>query len=731
MHFRPKKRVKASGYPLPAILLCVSSLASPLGYADGHPDSLFDLSIKDLMVTKVTSASLFEESEIDAASSVSVLEATQWEKTGARRLSDALESVPSVATYPTWGGAEAIAIRGYATELSVRGLANTLDGVPLNTYSFATSLYDKPEINLAHLERVEVIRGPGSTLYGSDAFHGVISRQLKQSETDTVSASVTASDSDYEDASLFVSQGFSKTRINAGAAISRQTDQNLPYQYTSPSDGLTYASARDYEYKDLSAFATLHYDASEATRFKFTTYINDFESDEFPGTGTQFFARLPATFDLQSISLTEDKEHSSQTSDFWMTALDVAQDIGTDLTLEAKLYHWQSTQQWVFDNERYPTSLTLSSNPNVSLPCRNATNNSPNPIYCPHELFQSTDEHRSGLHLFVKSKKELYNTQWALGFGRDRFKVDDTRFSRIALDGSVVLLDQSNPYLGSKRHVDFALFQARTNFLNKRMQLIYGLRADAYSDLDSHLSPRLGAVYQVAENYTTKLLYGHAFRAPTAIERLGSVQGVEANPDIEPEVIDTLEWVNVFYDKHYTLEATVFGNRWKEGIVLVPSAPPLNKYVNTGRNESYGVELSGTQRFEQLRLRGSGSFVKSKNEETSTDYLAFPKWLFTLEGAYQFADSGIELVAKERVMLDYAEGDYLGTRRPPSADNYYRTDISVMKHLHSLMPDGEHTLALHVYNVFDRDNVVPSLYNAEGGLSDRGISFALAWDVRW
>jgi outer membrane receptor for ferrienterochelin and colicin len=81
-----------------ALVFSAFTVASMHAHSEAKTDTLFDLSIKDLMTTKVTSASLFEESEIDAASSVSVLEASQWEKTGARRLSDALESVPSVAT---------------------------------------------------------------------------------------------------------------------------------------------------------------------------------------------------------------------------------------------------------------------------------------------------------------------------------------------------------------------------------------------------------------------------------------------------------------------------------------------------------------------------------------------------------------------------------------------------------------------------------------------------------
>lgn len=691
-------------------------------------DALFKMSISDLMQVKVSVSSLFEESELDAASSISVLQAKDWEKTGARRLSDALESAPSVTTYPTWGGAEAIAIRGYATELSVRGIANTLDGIPLNTYVYATSLYDKPLINLAHLDRVEMIRGPGSTLYGTDAFHGVISRQLKSSDANEVVLSGRTGTSDYHSSSVFVSQNKGDINFNFGAAIAKQDAQDLDYRYSSPDDGFVYSSERDYEYRDLSAYTTLRMGNVDSTEMKFTLYVDDFESSEFPGIGTQFFTRIPVSFDVESASLTEDREHSGQTSNFWLSALDLSHVFAEKYTLETKLYHWQSKQRWAFDNTRYPTSLTTRTN--VTLPCRNATNASPNPIYCPHELYQEADEHRSGAHVYVKAIEESLNTQWAFGFGRDRLKVDGSDFQRVAPDGSL-LLDQSNPYLGAKRTIDFALFQARTNFYDEQFQLVYGMRADDYSDVERHYSPRVGGILNVSSRYTTKLLYGHAFRAPTALERLGSVQGVDPNADIKPEEIDTLEWVNVLYGRDYSIEGTLFQSKWDEGIVLVPSSGVRNQYVNTGENESWGIEFSGRKQFSQLSLHSSASYVESENKDMGTDYLAFPRWLFTVQGSYLFHDANIELILKQRVMLDYAEGDYLGASKPQSADNYYRTDLSIVKNLDGLAFNGEQQVFFHLRNVFDRDNTVASLYNAEGGLSERGIGADVGVKFTW
>lgn len=711
-----------------AILFSILSTTQVCAAESSNEPSLLDLSITDLLQTKVTAASLFEETGLNVASSVSVLEAKDWEKTGARRLGDALEAVPSVVTYPTWGGAEAIAIRGYATELSVRGIANTLDGVPLNTYVYATSLYDKPIINLSNLSRVEMIRGPGSTLYGSDAFHGVIAHQLRRSEQDEISIAGFSGTTNSSNASVFLSQHGSDLAFNGGIAMAKQDAQDLEYRYTDPITGNQESSERDYEYEDVSGFATFILGDEALSSLKLTTYISDYESGEFPSTGTQFFARLPGSFDVESISMTRGRDHSGQRSNFWLGALDGAHAISDDLRLEAKVYHWQSKQKWIYDNSQYPTSLTTLSA--ITLPCRNATNGSPNPIYCPHTLYQEADEHRSGLHLYLKSIGEQLNTQWAVGIGRDRQKVDSSDFERIALDGTT-LIAQTNPFEGSKREIDFALIQAKTSFDQQRFQLVYGVRADDYSDIETHYSPRFGAIFNVTNRFTTKLLYGHAFRAPTAIERLGSVQGIEANPDIEPETIDSIEWVNVLFDQDYSLEATVFSSRWEEGIVLVPSTGVLNRYVNTGKNESYGVELSGQRQFDRFGLVAMASHVKSRNKEADTDYLAFPEWLMTLRGTYLIPDHHVEVILTQRAMFDYAEGDYLGSARPMNAPDYYRTDLSIVKNLDGLAFNGEQALYLHLYNLFDRSNTIPSLYNAEGGLVDRGFGVNLGFRFAW
>jgi len=127
-------------------------------------ESLFALSLEELLAIEVEVASGVLESELEVGSSVSLITREQWQQRGARRTDDALGGLISTIALPTFGGGNALAVRGYATELSVRGIATILDGVPLNTLAFGTSAYDKPNIDLGILQRIETIRGPGSPM---------------------------------------------------------------------------------------------------------------------------------------------------------------------------------------------------------------------------------------------------------------------------------------------------------------------------------------------------------------------------------------------------------------------------------------------------------------------------------------------------------------------------------------------------------------------------------------
>jgi len=704
------------------VVSCIAVFGA--GFTHASDDELFELSIEELFDEKVTVASSFEESELDAASSVSVITSDEWESRGARRVSDALEVVPSVVSYPNWGGSEAIAIRGFTSELSVRGIASLLDGVPLNNYSLGTSLYDKPNIQLPLLDRIEMIRGPGSTLYGTDAFHGVLSYQTASFQQDHTEISGKIGAPDYKQINSLIAREFGGYNINAGVSYSDQGDQDLDYQYTNPFGGEIRSGSREYSYENFSGFISVAFGEIEQGYWELEYYGDHYEASGYPSTGTQFFSRLPLFFELDSTSITQDRERSGQDSDFHLIQLDYARSLQHNFTVESQLYYWQSNQEWRFDNSRYPTSLTTLSG--FTLPCKsNSESPNPNPLICPHELRQSADENRSGGTVYLKQSENALNTAWVFGIGADRLEVDDSKQVREDAMGNL-LQNDTNPYEGDVRYVRYSLFQAKTTFSDNTYQLIYGARWDNYSDTDNQLSPRLGFIYRPAPAWASKWLYGHAFRAPTALEKFGAGP-VLGNSELKPETIDTYEWVIQHHDKTSKSDLTLFYSEWDEGIILAPTVTAggvTNRYENTGENKSYGVEVSHNQSFDRLILSGSGSYVRSENLTTDNEYVAFPQWNFSLGAGYSWPHIQTAVHVFERIMLNYGEADFISGEAPEDAKNYYRTDMNVTKKL-----TDKGTIYLDIRNLFDKDNTIPSLYNAEGGLPDRGISASVG--VKW
>jgi len=127
-------------------------------------------------------------------------------------------------------------------------------------------------------------------------------------------------------------------------------------------------------------------------------------------------------------------------------------------------------------------------------------------------------------------------------------------------------------------------------------------------------------------------------------------------------------------------------------------------------------------------LHGSASYTDSSNDTLvsgqykTSRYSAFPRKLVQLNIGYRF-DHDIELTAANTLMHDATEGigspsnDFSETR----LTTYWRTDI----HISKLLQPGT-SVALHVTNLFNRENWRPSVFNTENGLEDSGRTVSIA-----
>jgi iron complex outermembrane receptor protein len=154
----------AFGLLLP-FLLCAPSLAQ-------QPD-LTDKSLEDLMNIKVTSVSKKEEKLSRAASAIFVITAEDIRRSGATNIPDLLRMVPGVDVAQINANSWAISARGFNHQFSDK-LLLLIDGRTVYTPLFAGVYWDTQDVPLEDIERIEVIRGPGATVWGANAVNGVI-----------------------------------------------------------------------------------------------------------------------------------------------------------------------------------------------------------------------------------------------------------------------------------------------------------------------------------------------------------------------------------------------------------------------------------------------------------------------------------------------------------------------------------------------------------------------------
>src|ERR1700685_264799 len=146
-------------------------LLSAASYA--QQQDLTQLSLEDLMNTKVTSVSKKEQPLSRTASAIFVISSEDIRHSGATNIPDLLRMVPGVDVAQIDANTWAITARGFNGRFS-NELLVLLDGRNLYTPTFGGVFWDALDLPLEDIERIEVIRGPGGTIWGANAVNGVI-----------------------------------------------------------------------------------------------------------------------------------------------------------------------------------------------------------------------------------------------------------------------------------------------------------------------------------------------------------------------------------------------------------------------------------------------------------------------------------------------------------------------------------------------------------------------------
>lgn len=177
------------------------------------PAALKKLSLEELSQLEVTTVSKEPLPAFRTAASISVLTADDIRRSGATSIPDVLRLLPGVYVAQMDSGKWAIGIRGFQGRLS-KAVRVLIDGRSVYTPLFAGVYWEVQHVMLEDIERIEVVRGPGATIWGANAVNGVINI-ITKSAKDTRGMLVSAASGNVEQGQLSWRYGAGTDRFSA------------------------------------------------------------------------------------------------------------------------------------------------------------------------------------------------------------------------------------------------------------------------------------------------------------------------------------------------------------------------------------------------------------------------------------------------------------------------------------------------------------------------------------
>jgi iron complex outermembrane receptor protein len=264
-----------------AALLAVTLLGATSSVAQPVQDRLIDLSLEELSNLEITSVSKRAERLSDAPTSVFVITSADIRRSGATSLPEALRLAPNLQVARVAASGYAVSARGFNSS-SANKLLVLIDGRSVYSPLFSGVFWDVQDVTLEDIDRIEVISGPGGTLWGVNAVNGVIN-VITRSAALTQGALVAAGAGNREDRATFRYGG------KAGGGV----------------DYRVYVSHTDFKHTETEAGGRVN-DASHQTQIGFRADVGS-DGDKLMVKGDAYTGRrdqpLPGAISITGVHL--------------------------------------------------------------------------------------------------------------------------------------------------------------------------------------------------------------------------------------------------------------------------------------------------------------------------------------------------------------------------------------------------------------------------------------------
>ena len=159
----------------PVATLCslICALSAPVASAAADTNEFLDMSLEELVDYRLMSMSRKEQRVADMAAAAYVISADEIRRSGAQSIPEALRLVPGLNVAQISANHWAVSSRGFNERYAGKLLVQ-VDGRSVYSPMFSGVLWETQDTVMEDIERIEVIRGPGAALWGTNAMNGVI-----------------------------------------------------------------------------------------------------------------------------------------------------------------------------------------------------------------------------------------------------------------------------------------------------------------------------------------------------------------------------------------------------------------------------------------------------------------------------------------------------------------------------------------------------------------------------
>ncbi|MEZ5529963.1 MAG: TonB-dependent receptor [Porticoccaceae bacterium] len=617
----------------------------------------------------------------------SVITADEIERMGARDIDDALEMVPGLHVAKDTQGQPIYTFRGVYASFNPQVLM-LVNGIPLTNLFRGDRNVVWGGMPVESIARIEVIRGPGSALYGADAFAGVINI-ITEGADGSEGSEAGARYGSYNTKEYWVSRKGKIGEISYFGSLeglkTNGYDEKIKTDAQSILDSLVGTNA------SLSPgsinMQRESYDGRIELRYKNLLFRSGVQSRNNAGDGAGVAEALAADNRLSSQRMNSDLTYENE-------------NITDNLSLKVQASYLHTTQEVQGDLILYPMGSTgpfffggMPIYPGFA-----------EGVIGTPEIYERHS--RLNISSFYKG---LEKHEVGLGFGYyygDLYKVKESRnygFPFIPAD-PIDVSDTPLAFLEEDERENSYFFVQDVWQLANDWELTAGVRYDHYSDFGDTVNPRLALVWSTSRNLTTKFLYGEAFRAPSFAQTRALFNPLfQGNAGLEPEELKSYE-VAFDYRAGYnlTLNLNAFYYEWEDIIQYVDSGiPGVKQAQNAGEQTGHGLEFEARwQATERLEFIGNLAWQKSEDKNLHKDAANSPEKQIYLQADWEFLPNWHMNVQTNWVMdRNRVSGD------PRSdIDNYAIVDLTLRR---KSVWDGV-DVALIVKNLFDEDAREPS-----------------------